>query len=279
MFKVLAAGLLAAVSILFCGPAQAQVDAATAELLMRKAGLWQQLDGLVPQVQAGFTAAAAQPGSALGPDVLERLHKTVGTVYAPARLRTAVQAVLVQSIKPEFVATLVAWYESPVGRRFTELEEATAVPGRDPNVAMQQGVALLKAASPERRALLSEFVVVTKAAETFAGLTINTAIAIRQGMAAAMPGGPKVSTQELRASLEAQRSRMLQAFEGIALASFASMYEPAGDGPMKEYVAFMRAPAGEHFTDLSMVAVERALLDAAAELGRTMGEAKGAAKT
>jgi hypothetical protein len=166
-----------------------------------------------------------------------------------------------------------------VGRRFTELEEATAVPGRDPNVAMQQGVALLKAASPERRALLSEFVVVTKAAETFAGLTINTAIAIQQGMAAAMPGGPKVSTQELRASLEAQRSRMLQAFEGIALASFASMYEPAGDGPMKEYVAFMRAPAGEHFTDLSMVAVERALLDAAAELGRTMGEAKGAAKT
>lgn len=279
MFKLIAASLLAAVSMLLCGPAQAQVDAATAELLMRKAGLWQQLDGLVPQVQAGFAAAAAQPGSALKPELMERLNMTVGTVYAPARLRAAVRAVLAQSIKPEFVPTLVAWYESPVGRRFTDLEEAAALPGRDPKLTLQQGATLLQAASPERRAILNDLVVVTKAAETFAGLTINTAVAIQQGMAAAMPNGPKVSTQELRAALEARRPRMLQAFEGIALAGFASMYEPAADAPMKEYVAFMRAPAGAHFTDLSMLAVERALLDAAAELGNTMGQAQGAAKT
>jgi hypothetical protein len=279
MFKLIAASLLAAVSMLLGGPAQAQVDAATAELLMRKAGLWQQLDGLAPQVRAGFAAAAAQPGSALKPEVLERLNNTAGTVYAAPRLRASAVAVLMRSIQPEFVPVLVAWYESPVGRRFTALEEATAAPGRDPKVVVQQGVALLKAASPERRSIFDQFMVVTKAAETIASLTINTAVAIQQGMAAAAPSGPRSSVQEVRAALEAQRPRLLQAYSGIALASFASVYANVEDAAMQEYVAFMQTPAGQQFTDLSMLAVERALLDAAAELGNTLGQARTGSTT
>jgi hypothetical protein len=279
MFKVIATGLLATLWLLVCGTAQAQVDAATAELLMRKAGLWQQLDGLVPQVRAGFAAAAAQPGSPLKPELLEQLNSSVGTVYAPERLRTSALGVLAQSIKPEFVPALVAWYESPVGRSFTALEEANSAPGRDANAMVKEGVALLKAASPERRVILDRFMVVTKAAQTFASLTINTAVAIQQGMAAAVPNKPRPSVQELRAALEAQRPRLLQAYEGIVLASFASTYASVADGPMNEYLTFMQAPAGEHFTDLSMLAVERALLDAAAELGNTMGQASASSKT
>lgn len=279
MFKRMVAGLLAAVSILLCGPAQAQVDAATAELLMRKAGLWQQLDGLAPQVQAGFAAAAAQPGSALKPELLERLNNTAATVYAAPRLRASALAMLTRSIRPEFVPVLVAWYESPVGRRFTALEEATAAPVRDPQVVVQEGVALLKAASPERRAIFDQFMVVTKAAETIASLTINSAVAIQQGMAAAAPNGQRLSVQEVRAALEARRPRLLQAYSGIVLASFASTYASVEDAAMQEYVVFMRTPAGQHFTDLSMLAVERALLDAAAELGNTLGQARTGSTT
>jgi hypothetical protein len=211
--------------------------------------------------------------------VLERLNNAADTVYAAPRLRASALAVLSRSIRPEFVPVLVTWYESPVGRRFTALEEATAAPGRDPQVVVQEGVALLKAASAERRAIFDRFMVVTKAAETIASLTINSAVAIQQGMAAAAPSGQRLSVQEVRAALEAQRPRLLQAYSGIVLASFASTYAGVDDAAMQEYVAFMQTPAGQHFTDLSMIAVERALLDAAAELGNTLGQARTGSTT
>lgn len=279
MLKTLGAGLLS----LFLGftslPASAETNAATAEALMRESGLWQQLNGVAPQVRAGLANALAQRGKESGSDEMAHLAGAVDAAYAPERLRTIAQAVIAKGTNPKHVPSLHAWYRSPTGIAITRQEEAASNDQRDPTTIVQEGAALLAKLPESRRALLARIVKITRSAEATTNITINTAIAIQLGLASASPGTPLPSPQELRTVLEAQRPQMQEAFTSMSLAMFATMYAPLSDSALSRYVAFLSSTAGKHFTELGLRALDTALIDAAGELGRGIPAARAKVST
>lgn len=259
---LLAAGML--------GSALAQTSAATAEALMRKSGLWNQLEHVAPQVRAGLTEAFAQDGAGLQPSELARLARSVDAAYAPAQLRAVARATIARQARAGDVPTLLAWYGSATGVEVTRLEEAAAADTRELTDVVRQGLALLESLPEERGTLIRELVDVTRAAEALTTMTINTTVAIQSGVAAASPDAAGPSADALRTLLETQRDRINRSFAGVALGTTTLTYAELSDAELQRYVEFLKTAAGRRFTDVSMRALDAALARAAGELGRAI---------
>lgn len=259
------AALLLAASL-----AHAEIDASAAESLLRKSGMWEQLAGLGPQAEAGMQEMLAQGATAPAEAEKARVTRVIRDAFAPARLRAVSVRVVASGTRAEHLPALRKWFDSPVGQAATRLEEAASATPTDPRAMLEQGVRLLNGMPAERRALLEQMVEATDAAEAMVRITIGTALAAHRGAASVAPDAPGMSAAQLRAALEAQRPQMLKAFGAMMLASFARIYEGLPTGELQQYVDFIRTPAGTHFNDVAMDALEAAVVDATAEMGRRL---------
>jgi hypothetical protein len=247
----------------------------TAQSLMKVSGLWDQLAAIAQQVQAGFEAEAAKGDSPPSPQEQQRLAGAIHSAYEADRLRARAQQSLAQLLLPQHVPALQAWYASPTGLRVKQLEVAAASDTRGTPVVVQDGAAALAAATPTRRAALLRMVKVTRAAESLTTLTISTALAVQQGVAAATaatftPADAAQAKAQLQQQLNEQRPRLELLFADMAAALFCGQYLPLTDAELQQFLVFLQSPAGLHFTDVGMQAFEDALVQAADFLGQSL---------
>lgn len=271
--------LFLSATLLGAGATHAQTDTATAENLLRKSGLWEQLGSIAPQVQAGFADAVSQGDSKPSAAEVERISRVIEHAFSANRMRAVSVTVIAKSLSARDVADLLRWYDSPMGRQIAKLEAKASEQSGDPQALMQQGLALLERSAPPRRKLLEELLVETRAAEGLTQVTINTALAAHRGAASASPNTLLVPAAELRMQLEAQRPAMLKAFAALSLAAFAKAYATLPTDHLQRYVAFVKSRAGREFNTIGMEALDAALTEAAAELGRQLQGAKDPSNT
>ena len=267
-------GLLASTT-----PSWAQVDEATAELLMRKSGLWQQLDGLGDQVRAGFQAHAVRAWQPPSGAETERLNRVISGAFAVDRLRRVALQSLARHADPAQVAAVRSWSSSAVGEGMTRLEEAASASPTDQTEVLREGAQLLENLPSVRRAQLNEMLEASRAAEFTVETLISIVMAIQQGVQAAQPGATLVPTATLRAAMEAQRAVMLQNYSVLFMASFARTYRAVPSADLSQYVAFLKSDAGRHFNGVALAALAAALTDASAAFGHGLPATKDAANS
>lgn len=265
------------ISLLLAGPAWAVTDAATAESLMRKSGMWEQLEQIAPQVRAGMVEGAARSGKRPSETESERLSRAVDHAYAAQRLRAACRAAISSNLDRTHVEALRRWYDSGSGRHISNLERVQSM--QDGQAAFRRGTVLLGEMSASRRRALEELVVVSRSAELQTELTIGTALAMHQGAANASPEAARPSLGEIKAMLDQQRRGMTRAFSALALASFAVAYASLSPAELEAYLVFLKSDAGRHYNSVTMRAFGTAMLEAAVELGRAAPGAKDKAHT
>jgi hypothetical protein len=263
--------------LLFAAPAWAETDAATAESLMRKSGMWEQLEQIAPRVRAGVVAGAARSGQRPSEAESERLSRAIDHAYAAQRLRAACRATISKNLDRTHVEALRRWYDSGSGRHISSLELVQST--QDGQGALRRGAVLLGEMSGSRRRALEELVVVSRSAELQTELTIGTALAVHQGAASVSPEAARPSLGEIKATLDKQRHGMTRAFSALSLASFAVAYASLSPAELEAYVDFLKSDAGRHYNSVTMRAFGAAMLDAAAELGRAAPGSKDKAHT
>lgn len=259
--------------------ARAQIDDSTAEMLMRKSGLWVQMGEMSQQVRKGFeasTAASPKPPSA---DEQARLSRVIANAYAADRLRRVALQSLARLVQPAQVDSLRKWFNSSLGESLTKLEEAAAASQTDPAMVMREGHALLEALPSVRRAQYNEMVEVTKAPEFAVELMVNAVVAIQRGVQAAQPSAPAAPPADIKALLEAQRPALLRNYAALFMASSALTYKDVPAADFSSYLAFLKSDAGRHFNDAVLAAMGAALTDASVELGRGLPATKDAANS
>jgi hypothetical protein len=266
---------LLAMLLLAPGQALAQVDPGTAERLLRKSGLWAQLDGVAAQVRQGLVEAVAQGGRAPEPADAERLAAAASAAYAADRLRGVALRGVAQSLDPRQVKALFDWYDAPTGVRMTRLEEAAAADRRDSDAVIADGQARLQAMSAERQVRLEALLQASGAIDATVSMTLNTVAGVRQGLASMLPPGEGPTPEATRALLAQQLPQLRPAFEQMLRPVMAAIYAEATDAQLADYTAFLRSPAGQHLNDLLQRVMDEAFLDAATELGRRLAPAAG----
>jgi hypothetical protein len=260
--------------------AQAQVSNATAEALMRKSGVWEVLASVPLQTQQGFmesfTQGSLKAGFKPSPAELARVSRALDAAFAVEQLRAVGLKTFAQGLDSQHLAALTTWFDSPLGREVTRLEELAA---RDPTgskLLIPQGATALNAMPAARRALIEEITAVTRTPEVTVELIISTTLAVAPSAASAAPGLQGASPAELRAFMEARRPAMLLEFTALSNAVNAKAYANLSTAQLSQYLVFLKSPAGSHFNDVSVKAMDDALINAARELGQQLPGTKDA---
>lgn len=256
------------------GVALSQVAKPVAEGLMRKSGMWEQLGAIAPQMEAAAGTAMSQSEAKMSPDELKRLNQAFVTAYSPMHLRATALGVMASQLTPAHVAALEAWYNSPDGKAITQLEEASSADAGDFQARVQAGAQVLASATADRQGLLNRVAKVTRAAQASTDIIINTAVGIQEGLAKVLPIGSRPSVKEFRAELEQQRPQLMKSFGTATVALFAATYESIDDEALGRYVGFLKSPAGQAYTEVSLRAMDQAFVEAAHDLGRSIPAVK-----
>lgn len=277
-------GLALALAGALAPAARAATSEAVAEQLMRKSGLWAQLAEVAPQVRAtvvnGMDQAPQRPSDA----DKRALLKAFDDAYTVQRLRGAGLATIVRHTDDRHVPVLIQWFDSALGKTVAQLEAKALADPQDPQVQAQEGVALFRQQTAERQRMLQELVKVTRGGELLANIGINTAMAVFQGAAAAAassanpPASPEAQAEQaqaVRRTLEAQRPRMVELYNGLTLAGYARMYDPLPTVDLQAYLAFLQTEAGQHLNEVIMQAFDAAMVAASTELGRILAVQRG----
>jgi len=250
--------------------AAAETDTQTAEALMHKSGLWQQLADVAPQIVASTRSAIEQEGERVTPSEADRVIASAETAYAVDRLRSAVRARIVSGLDSAKVAALLTWYDGAIGIAVTRAEEAGSADLREPEARLREDAKLLAQLPAARRELLQKIVDVSRGAEVAATVAIRTAVASQRAVESTRPGVPAVPSEDLEAALEQQRSRMERMYGAIMQASSARIYASLPDASLTRYIDFLGSAAGSHFTMVASQALEAALVAAAEDFARAL---------
>lgn len=260
-------------------PALAQGGLGAAEELLRKCGMWEQLASVEPQVQAGILQGMSSRGMAPSAPEAQRIAKAAAVAFAAPRLRSAAARVVSTGLAPGHIDSLQAWYGSAAGQAMTRLEEQAAASQGDPQAVLRDGSVALEQSTPQRRTLLQSLARETRVVDAAVEMTVNAAVAVQRGVAAASPGAPAPSAAEIRAGLNQQRPRLVATYTSLVMASFALTYRAASDAELERYVEFVRSPAGQHFNALAIRALDAALSGAGEDFGRLLPATRARANT
>lgn len=253
--------------------ALAQVPAATAEVLMRKSGVWDQLADIADQVKASISQSPSNAG--LEPQDIKRLEQVAGEAFDAQRLREDFLRVLSSQITAAPCAQALKWYGSPTGAKITALEISSSTRFDDMNSALTEGNRILAQSSAKRQSLLSQTVKATGAAQALVTMQINSTLAILQGVAHVAPQGAAPQVEALRRQMEAQRPQMEAASMGIMLSTFALTYQTVNDKALQHYIGFLSSKSGVALTAAMMDALDKSLSAAARRLGSGIPQADG----
>lgn len=256
--------------LLAAGAARAQLSGDQAEQLMKLSGGWSQIASMVPQMRESFDEGLSKVEKELPAGVRDKAKAEAARTFTADRLRATARKTLAEGVRAGTVPELLAWYQSPNGRRVTQAEERAAEEDSrtDQETRTRAGIAVLQAATPERRQVLQRVVEVTRAGSATTDVVINLGLAVASSLSRLTGKPPAMNETQLRAELDSQRPQMVRAFEGLALANAALVYKDLPDELVTAYVGFMAGAAGDHFNDLTNRAVEAALLEAFSAIGR-----------
>jgi hypothetical protein len=244
-----------------------------AEELARKSGLWVQLDSLGAQVRDGMADAMSRNASRPPEAQQARLLACAQSAYAPEALRAIALDAVASTLQPVDVAPLLAWYDSPLGRRIAALEEASAARTLSAEERMQRGNEALGGASESRKASLDAILAETHSVDMMADTLIEMAFAVQRGLASLDPTTTPQSLFQLKGTLSARRPQLVQHYARISLPAYAFTYAELGDDDLRTYADHLAAPGAAAFNDGTTRGVARALTAGSVRLGKCLDDA------
>jgi hypothetical protein len=250
------------------GAAQAAIAPEAAQELARKSGLWTQLDSLLPQVQAGMAAGLQRSQASAAQR--SRMQTCTQSAFAGEALRATAVDALVGTLQPQDVAPLLAWYDSPLGRKIATIEATSSQQTPDPQERLRRGAEALAHASEGRRASLQAIVSETHSVDLMADTLMGMALAVQQGLASADPAASAATMAELKAGMGGRRPQLVAHFTQISVPAYAFTYLALGDDELKQYADYLGTPAALSFSEGTMRGVSRALGAGSLALGKCL---------
>lgn len=260
--------------LLSAGPVSAASDKLTpqvAEALVTKSGLADQLPAIAPSVATGLTT---NPGFAsnLGEAELQIVLRAFSNAYAPTRLATDITAELPGQLKAAPAQDALKWLESDLGRKITALEDAASKQASDPSV-MEQAQETYQRLSPRRAERYERLVKASEVAESSTQLLINTSIGTAYGVASTTGSTTPPDIDAIRREIERNREEMTDTLRGQFSVLFSSAYQTLSEAELDQYIAFMESPSGRAYNKAMAAAIDKAMVKAAKDAGRQIGDA------
>lgn len=256
--------------------------AAAAFLLMALAAPAQpagQVDALaqtirLPEMIAIMREEGLAYGEELGAGLLggapDAWDQVVSDLYQTGRLEAAVRAGLADALAGADLTDAIAFFGSPPGRDFIELELSARAAMLDPDIdaAAQESAALAMADLTERFRLIERFVTANDLIEANVVGAMNSNVAFFDGLAAGGALPPEMTEEAILSDVWAQEPEIRATATEWVYSYLLMAYSPATDADLEAYIAFSESEAGRQLNRALFHAFHEVFDDVSHGLGR-----------
>jgi len=238
-----------------------------------KSGLQKQIDQLPSLMQALFDQSVPENEEIqkLPKSIISAMRESLQAAFAPERLKEALLAELTGKIEDGDIKKLLEWFNSPTGKKFTQLEEEAST--AEAQADMEQYAAHLQDSPPtaQRLKVLQEFDLAVKDTEDAVEMAINMQVAVALGMIATLPSEQQKRPEDVAREVEETRAAVETEVRSQMLVFHLYAYRSMTEAEIQQYTEFAKSPAGSKFNSVATAALKKAVLQGAVKWGQLIG--------
>ncbi len=199
---------------------------------------------------------------------------TVALVYDEptmlARFQTAFAAALKDD--PGTVATVAAWFDTPLGQRILtlEIEARRALMDKSVEEAARQRAEEMQAAEDPRMVAITDFATANDLIEQNVQGALNANLGFYQGMARAGAFGGDMTEDQMLSDVWGQEAEIRTETEDWLYPFLALAYGPLSDADLQAYTDFSNTPAGKKMNMALFTAFDAVFVQISRDLGRAV---------
>ncbi len=233
--------------------------------LMERTGLNAQIHQFPEVIEAGVEAAIS--GSGGDAESAAKIAAIVKHEIEPGKVIDEVGAQLSETMTEADIHALLAWLDSPLGRKIADLE--SGIPAVADDSAAGSGGATPEV-SPHRQELYSRLDDAIRATEATVEMTLNAQVAVASAVLSASNDSPSPSVAWIRERIEAQRFQVRGHITHQVHASFVQTYKALSVTELESYIRQANSPSGRRYTAAVIEALNETLTASFERVGARM---------
>ena len=267
--KALAAGLFLFAGLLIAPASDAAAGDLAVRTMMEVSGMVEQYADLGEQWRAEMLQIGATRAD-IPKDVTAELAEICGRVMEGQRFLDELEAALADSLAPDEIAAMTAFYQTDLGQRIRAAEVAAVKrEGAAPSDSAAQIEELKR--DPARNELFRRMDAALFASDISASMALSLMHAVASGL---LEGQDRPPTPEAREALEARLNAMHESISDQVrdqvIATFVDTYRDVPIDDLRVYTEFLESEEARANYAAFQAAVDELLAERGAEIGREL---------
>lgn len=238
-------------------------DRESANELYVKSGLEKQMQDIGPALLAGYknNYSKSKHHTAHDEKIYSNIAQVIESSFAIQAMRETVVTGLMKDMARRDMKLILAWLDSPVGKKITELEERAG--SKEGMEATREYIGNIKktSVSVERIHLIKDLSSSMNITETTVDITLSTQFALSMTMRKAKKKLSRDDIRRLYEDFKKNGSRIEAMAEHQVHGSLLSTYRTLTDEELLEYVAFAKSESGRKYTSVTSSFLLQAIIE------------------
>ena len=234
--------------------------------LMLKSGMEKQIEQMPQLLQSELDQQQANAGG-IPKEEFQRFSNITRSAFDAKAIHASVQAYIQANLSEKDMKDVLKWLESPLGAKITKLEEAAST-AKAYEEMQAIGPKLLQenqgSARMDRLMKLDQAVGVTRSS---VNTIMNIQLAMITAMSAAMEADKRPTFEDVQEAVKRNQPQMHAAMSRMVQIQFLYSYRDLSDKEIDRYIRFAESMPGQRYHDVSIRALDEALVQAARRIG------------
>jgi uncharacterized protein YeeX (DUF496 family) len=218
--------------------------------LMEKCGLYEQIENVPDKTVEEVRDCFKRNEPILGkmPDhVVDEINRIIRDSFKPKTIRSILADYISSRLSHDDIESVIAWLDSPLGRKITRIEEMASTPEAYREMAAIIPSLKLAADYDERLELVHEIDNSVKATELIMDRMLNMQIITLTAMASAFPAMNLPSEEQIRTNFQKNKPGIAQAVSREIALSILYTYRDISKDDIRAYIQFMKTDYGKRY--------------------------------
>jgi len=261
------------VSLILCGDMCFANDQSSDQLvytLMQKSGLKKQIEQMPQLLQVELDRQQVDVNR-IPQEEFNRFSKIARSAFDAKTIHAAVQTYIKLNLSENDMKKVLEWLDSPLGTKITKLEEdaSTAEAYKD-----MQAIGAKLLYENKDSARMNKIIKLDKAIGATQS-TVNTVMDIQlamiTAMSAAMETDNRPSFEDIQDLVKNNQPQIQAAINQVVQIQFLYTYRELKDDEIDRYTQFAESISGQRYHNVSIRAIDEALVHAARNIGSRLG--------
>lgn len=231
--------------------------AAKIDRLIEVSGIAYSARQMPPSIAGGFD----EPQSGLSDEVRGALHEAAILSFRPEPVIEKVRKALATALTARQLDETLAWFDGPLGRHITDLENSASEPGANDRIVAFAKTLKAHPPAKHRAELIAKINTVTQSGDINAMILETTYLASALGINAAQPAENRMSVEAVRRRIKSATPELRKQSDESLTMTMLYAYQPLSDKELEAYLKFLTSPGGAAYSKGSAAGMREAMLE------------------